>query len=554
MHLVSVLAAGVEGAANGTAEVYVRGSSSRANYYQDFEGTSMVNGRVDVQLDSYGRALIYVNQLVKVVVKDSSGFPIFSDGFVAGSNDNSVEVQSPSFSGAHYGTGASGANQPTTLAAVLDRAVTSFGGIDWKVLLNGSPVLLSVAIATIAGYFENVKAETYGAVGDGAEDDTSAIQAAYTAAATSGRLVFFPPGTYRITATLTRPPGVSLLGCGPSKSIISIDHASNAIETCSPAAATQVTTGLAFGALQAHTGSLFKSTTTGRFLFNGCKLGNAFTVSASAEAYLKAGADSISPEFELIGCEVYMPATFAGQVVTDGTFTATHRCVITGTKVKVAAGAYSSGSAMFTGDLVQATGCYFDISEVASGTVRILGANTSGKIIAVGNEVTTTSGTAALIYGNGGAVVVEHGNHVPAGIDIVNTFTGGGLSSLASRLGRIYEASHGSTSALDLSSIILNYEFVYITVTNNSSFNISAGAATSLKGLAFTLFLVNDAGGASGTFTYLNTSFAGTSSVAGTAPPTSIAAVGTIVGERWVAANGPDGERFYPACSAYAGT
>lgn len=49
----------------------------------------------------------------------------------------------------------------------------------------------------------NVKAD-YSAVGDGTTDDTAAIQAALTAASgSSGKKVFFPSGTYKITSTLT---------------------------------------------------------------------------------------------------------------------------------------------------------------------------------------------------------------------------------------------------------------------------------------------------------------------------------------------------------------
>lgn len=47
----------------------------------------------------------------------------------------------------------------------------------------------------------NVKNPTYGAKGDGTTDDTAAIQAAMTAAA--GKTLFFPPGTYKVTSTLT---------------------------------------------------------------------------------------------------------------------------------------------------------------------------------------------------------------------------------------------------------------------------------------------------------------------------------------------------------------
>lgn len=57
----------------------------------------------------------------------------------------------------------------------------------------------------------NIKDATYGAKGDGTTDDTTAIQGAITAAATSGGAVFFPAGTY-IVQPLTLPPGIVLQG------------------------------------------------------------------------------------------------------------------------------------------------------------------------------------------------------------------------------------------------------------------------------------------------------------------------------------------------------
>lgn len=57
----------------------------------------------------------------------------------------------------------------------------------------------------------NVKSSVYGAVGNGIADDTTAIQAALTAAK-PGNVVYFPPGTYKITAVLTLTAGVTLQG------------------------------------------------------------------------------------------------------------------------------------------------------------------------------------------------------------------------------------------------------------------------------------------------------------------------------------------------------
>lgn len=56
--------------------------------------------------------------------------------------------------------------------------------------------------------------DQFGAVGDGTTDDTVAIQAAFTAAGTAGRgVVFFPAGTYLISATINWP-AVSIWACG----------------------------------------------------------------------------------------------------------------------------------------------------------------------------------------------------------------------------------------------------------------------------------------------------------------------------------------------------
>ena len=57
--------------------------------------------------------------------------------------------------------------------------------------------------------------EDYGAVGDGAADDTAAIQAAIDAAeAANGGIVFVPEGAYMVTSTLMVPPYVAVQGVG----------------------------------------------------------------------------------------------------------------------------------------------------------------------------------------------------------------------------------------------------------------------------------------------------------------------------------------------------
>lgn len=58
----------------------------------------------------------------------------------------------------------------------------------------------------------HVDVKAYGATGDGSTDDTTAIQAALDAAETTGNPIFFPFGTYMISATLKVANGMRLIG------------------------------------------------------------------------------------------------------------------------------------------------------------------------------------------------------------------------------------------------------------------------------------------------------------------------------------------------------
>jgi hypothetical protein len=74
--------------------------------------------------------------------------------------------------------------------------------------------------------------QTYGAVGDGTTDDTAAIQSAIDATPANGGVVFFPPGTYKVVATLNIDKPLEILGSGPHATVVSSAHATNnAFET-----------------------------------------------------------------------------------------------------------------------------------------------------------------------------------------------------------------------------------------------------------------------------------------------------------------------------------
>ncbi len=89
------------------------------------------------------------------------------------------------------------------LAAVLPACTGSAG--------PAGPAGSSTIDLTSLGVF-NVKDS--GAVGDGAADDTGAIQAAIAAAQMVGGIVFFPPGSYMITAQLDVTSRITMLGVG----------------------------------------------------------------------------------------------------------------------------------------------------------------------------------------------------------------------------------------------------------------------------------------------------------------------------------------------------
>ena len=68
----------------------------------------------------------------------------------------------------------------------------------------------SLAAATPPTQDLNAKSDC-GAAGDGSTDDTTSIQSCIATATTGGQGIYFPPGTYKITAALTISSGNMLL-------------------------------------------------------------------------------------------------------------------------------------------------------------------------------------------------------------------------------------------------------------------------------------------------------------------------------------------------------
>jgi hypothetical protein len=272
MQLIAPLAAGVRGAEIGSATLVQRGTATVAVYYRDFEATQQFTTS-PITLDSNGSTVLYVDQLVDVVVRNSDGVTVRE--FVAGDAASSVEVISRSFTGTSYTDGTTGASKPTNLATVMDKWYASAGTTDWKVLFNGVPTNLSSAFSST---FFNVVA--YGAVGNGVADDRSAIVAAQAAAtAVVGGIVFFPPGTYRITSAISLAASVTWLGGGGKSSKIAIDSAVGAGSLTLPGnaiGATSKVSGIWFGAINGVApGTLVSGSaaSSGEFDFEDCLFG-----------------------------------------------------------------------------------------------------------------------------------------------------------------------------------------------------------------------------------------------------------------------------------------
>ena len=403
MHLLASLAAGIRGAEDGTVNLLLRGTSTAATYYADFEATQQLPGTA-VPLDSNGRLIAYVSALVDVVVHDSLGNDVCE--FVAGSEDASVEVISPSFTGVDYTSGASGTQKPTNLEVVLDRWLASAGAADWKVLLNGSPTNLSAAFSAT---FFNVR--TYGAVGNGVADDRSAIVAAQAAAvAAGGGVVFFPGGVYRVTASIPLAGGVTWLGCGGQSTKIAGDAAVT-ILTIPGNGAGQLTSvsGLWFGSINAAANVLitYSAVSTGSYHFTDCVFGNDALSSSS----IYAGAGGLATmKAVFTRCYLKLTAGTSQLLINDTARLIVRDCDLINANAVGVTMVDCSDNGVFEGNR-------FDWSAAAVGPgIKYLnvGPTSTGSVVIIGNRFARNGAIACTaIYNNLAAPVfdvLEYGN------------------------------------------------------------------------------------------------------------------------------------------------
>lgn len=388
MHLIAPLAAGVFGAANGTAQIYQRGSGTRASWYSDFEGRQVFGSGADIDLDGNGGAAVYVNEIVDVVVVDVNGAVVRQ--FTAGESAPAVEVRSLSFSGTDYDTAQNAAGNPTTLQAVLDLWKVSAGTTDFKVLAGGVATTLQNIVQSVV--FFNVKDAQYGAKGDSATNDHTAIQAAIDAAHTAGGgIVYFPPGTYRLTSALTLYRDVSLLGSGSLVCTIAMDHASNNMFTANGGSSNVATyvMGLKFNHQQACTGVLFDLTPVAYELVTiACVYGGGSNTRGLA---FSGGSGSVvhahSCRFDTRAAMVLMATGF---YATDCVFVLESVAAATLTMVKIQGYGFLQGCHFFPAGATASTITVvaFDTSaygSITNSTFNVFGATTTGHCVDVGS-------------------------------------------------------------------------------------------------------------------------------------------------------------------------
>lgn len=205
--------------ASGLVWIYVLGTNTQATAYSDRDGEAALTQ--PVILDAAGKATVYVDQAVTVHVETSTGASLQDTDLQDA--PGAIAVENAGFTGT-LASGSQGAGGVTDLDTVLTSALTSFGGTDFQYKPSTGATQRAVS-AWMSEVWVSVK--SFGAVGDGAIDDTVAIQAAINRVlALGGGIVYFPPGTFLISSplTLNSATSVSFRGAG-AVSIVKNSHA-----------------------------------------------------------------------------------------------------------------------------------------------------------------------------------------------------------------------------------------------------------------------------------------------------------------------------------------
>lgn len=170
-----------------------------------------------ILLDSNGGASIYVDSVCDVRLEDSAGAAIGTFTAEPVVSSAVVEILNSKFTGTNP-SGVSGAGYRTFLSDVLTSLGLSAGGLDGKYKGTYGSTSRNIYSELDEFWFN---AKRFGVIGDGNTDDTSNLQAAINACSgAGGGIVYVPAGTYLVSAALTVPTLVTLVGQGRGAAVL----------------------------------------------------------------------------------------------------------------------------------------------------------------------------------------------------------------------------------------------------------------------------------------------------------------------------------------------
>lgn len=407
MDLIAPLASGIAGAASGTAEIYSYGTSTASTVvYSDYAGATGVTTHT---LDANGAVVRYVNEVVDIIVKDSTGATVRT--FTWGTGAKNVEVRNAGFTGTNT-NGVQAAGYRTVLDTVLSSFYASFGGLDGKVRVNGTDQLLQTVLAGTTTVFYNVQSTAYGAVGNDSNDDTTAIQNAINAAVNGGGgIVYFPPGTYKINGTLSVGSAKVML-MGSTTDACVIKQYSTTGNWLSITAGNVVVQRLAFTASNAtHTGIPINVTTGADHRIEDCDFtGNTnYAIQSAATRFTVRGCRFTLSQ---TGSRLLNASSASGYVVFNGNIVQisavlSAAAIAHSGKIDIAGNEFSSSAASGTIEMGLAVGAVFTgnvFHQSGAGTTRLISSmpSTYDALTVAGNALYEEAGSITFLTGTGG--------------------------------------------------------------------------------------------------------------------------------------------------------